>query len=53
MSEVFNHFLDDDIYRVPNELTILLHDAADEGDQVAIGILEKTAKNWACCECSH
>ena len=42
VSEMFNKFLDDDIYHVPAKLAEVLHEAADEGDDVAISILEKT-----------
>jgi len=39
MEELVNAFLDDDIYSVPNDLTRVLHEAANEGDSVAIKIL--------------
>ncbi|MEK3889203.1 N-acetylglucosamine kinase [Bacillus sp. FSL K6-3431] len=42
--DMFNTFLDDEVYNVPNELTIVLHQAAYEGDEVAIRILEETGK---------
>lgn len=41
MEEVYDHFLDNDIYHVPNDLTILLHEAADEGDELAIRLLRR------------
>lgn len=44
VEEMFHKFLDDDIYHVPNELTVVLHKAADDGDKVAIRILEKTGE---------
>jgi N-acetylglucosamine kinase-like BadF-type ATPase len=41
MAEVYDHFLDDDIYQVPYDLTIVLHEAADEGDELAIRLLRQ------------
>lgn len=41
MDELINHFLDRQVKNVPGELTILLHEAADEGDQLAIQLLSK------------
>ncbi|MCJ8009919.1 N-acetylglucosamine kinase [Lederbergia wuyishanensis] len=44
MEEVFNHFLDNDMYHVPNDLALILHEAADEGDPLAISLMEKMGK---------
>jgi N-acetylglucosamine kinase-like BadF-type ATPase len=41
MEQVYDHFLDNDIYRVPYDLTIVLHEAADEGDELAIRLLRE------------
>jgi N-acetylglucosamine kinase-like BadF-type ATPase len=41
MGEVFDYYLDHDIYTVPPELTLILHQAGDEGDELAIEILEE------------
>ncbi|WP_026562854.1 BadF/BadG/BcrA/BcrD ATPase family protein [Bacillus sp. J37] len=40
MDQLVNDFLDQDIYEVPGELTIVLHEAAAEGDQLAIQLLK-------------
>ncbi|HEX7056307.1 MAG TPA: BadF/BadG/BcrA/BcrD ATPase family protein [Bacilli bacterium] len=43
MEEVFNYFLDHDIHHLPDgNLTLLLHEAANEGDRLAIRIIEET-----------
>ncbi len=42
MEQLVNDFLDRDIYEIPGELTIVLHEAADEGDLLAIQLLKKT-----------
>ncbi|TJY42873.1 ATPase [Cohnella pontilimi] len=42
MDQVYDHFLDNDIYEVPRDLTILLHEAADEGDELAIQLLRRS-----------
>lgn len=44
MEQLFHDFLDRDIYDVPGELTLVLHEAADEGDLLAIQILSNTGK---------
>lgn len=44
MEQLVDDFLDRDIYDVPGELTIVLHEAADEGDLLAIQILRNTGK---------
>jgi N-acetylglucosamine kinase-like BadF-type ATPase len=41
MGELYDHFLDHDIYTVPRDLTIILHEAADEGDELAIRLLRE------------
>ncbi|MBS4219791.1 ATPase [Bacillus sp. FJAT-49711] len=41
MEELFNHFLDHDIYHAPNNLALILHEAADKGDKLAISLMEK------------
>lgn len=41
MEEVYDHFLDNDIYEVPRDLTLILHEAADEGDELAIRLLRR------------
>ncbi|WP_274650995.1 N-acetylglucosamine kinase [Paenibacillus humicola] len=41
MEEVYNHFLDYDINSVPRDLAIVLHEAADEGDELAIRLLRE------------
>lgn len=40
MQDLFDYFLDNDINEVPGQLTLLLHEAADEGDALSIRILE-------------
>jgi N-acetylglucosamine kinase-like BadF-type ATPase len=42
MGEVYDHFLDNDIYEVPRDLTLVLHEAADEGDELAIRLLRRS-----------
>lgn len=42
MEQVYNHFLDNDLCDVPLDLTILLHEAADEGDELAIALLRRS-----------
>ncbi|MBM7691746.1 N-acetylglucosamine kinase-like BadF-type ATPase [Peribacillus deserti] len=42
MEQLVNDFLDRDIFDVPGELTITLHEAAAEGDPLAIQILSET-----------
>lgn len=44
MDSLINTFLDDDRYDVPSELTMLLHNAAEENDILAINILKNTGK---------
>lgn len=44
MEQLVDHFLDRDIYEVPSELTIVLHEAAAEGDHLAIKLLRKTGE---------
>jgi N-acetylglucosamine kinase-like BadF-type ATPase len=44
MEEVYNDFLDRDINDVPREMTLLLHEAADEGDELAIRILRQAGR---------
>lgn len=39
MEELLNDFLDKQIYSVPGELTIVLHEAVNEGDPLAIRLL--------------
>lgn len=41
---MFNHFLDENIRQVPADLSIVLHEAAGEGDSVAIRLLETCGK---------
>ncbi len=41
VQEMFDHFLDHDIDKIPGQLTIVLHEAADRGDELAIRILQK------------
>ncbi|WP_456276592.1 N-acetylglucosamine kinase [Bacillus sp. AK128] len=44
MEEVFHDYLDKDINTVPSSLAIVLHQAADCGDQLAISLLERVGK---------
>ncbi|NBD28159.1 ATPase [Paenibacillus sp. T1] len=44
MGQVFDHFLDQDIEQVPGSLTIVLHEAADEGDELAIRLLRRAGE---------
>ncbi|WP_175639433.1 N-acetylglucosamine kinase [Metabacillus schmidteae] len=44
MEQLVNDFLDRDIYEVPGELAIVLHEAAAEGDHLAIQLLRKTGE---------
>ncbi|MCJ8009203.1 N-acetylglucosamine kinase [Lederbergia wuyishanensis] len=44
MEQLVNDFLDREIYRVSAKLTVVLHEAANEGDEVAIRILRETGK---------
>lgn len=44
MEEVYNHYLDNEIYHVPLHLTLLLHEAAARGDGLAIRILVDTGR---------
>ncbi|WP_078555599.1 N-acetylglucosamine kinase [Bacillus alkalicellulosilyticus] len=44
VEEMFHSFLDEDRYDVPIQLTQVLHEAADEGDQLSISILEKAGQ---------
>ncbi|MBS4179015.1 N-acetylglucosamine kinase [Lederbergia citrea] len=44
MPDLVNNYLDNDIYHAPNQLAIVLHEAANKGDEVAISILEKTGE---------
>jgi N-acetylglucosamine kinase-like BadF-type ATPase len=41
MEQVYDYFLDNDIQEVPRDLTIQLHAAADEGDELAIRLLRR------------
>jgi N-acetylglucosamine kinase-like BadF-type ATPase len=41
MEQVYDYFLDNDIQEVPRDLTIQLHEAADEGDELAIRLLRR------------
>lgn len=40
MEAVFNHWLDEDLWRVPGDLTVVLHEAEKQGDELAIRLLE-------------
>ncbi|WP_134703007.1 N-acetylglucosamine kinase [Ammoniphilus sp. YIM 78166] len=42
MEEMLNHFLDREVKEVPGQLTLILHEAADLGDELAIRILRNT-----------
>ncbi|HET7656821.1 MAG TPA: BadF/BadG/BcrA/BcrD ATPase family protein, partial [Bacillales bacterium] len=44
MEEVFNYYLDHDLKHVPADLTIVLHQAAEEGDLLAIQLLQKEGR---------
>jgi N-acetylglucosamine kinase-like BadF-type ATPase len=44
MEQVYDHFLDHDIDQVPYDLTIVLHEAADEGDELAIRLLRQAGR---------
>ncbi|MCR8634342.1 N-acetylglucosamine kinase [Paenibacillus radicis (ex Xue et al. 2023)] len=44
MEALVNDFLDRDVRQVPGELTIVLHQAADEGDELAIELLRGSGK---------
>jgi N-acetylglucosamine kinase-like BadF-type ATPase len=44
MEEVYNDFLDRDIHDVPRDLSLLLHEAADEGDELAIRLLRRAGR---------
>jgi N-acetylglucosamine kinase-like BadF-type ATPase len=41
---MFNYYLDENIHRIPAQLSVVLHQAAEEGDSVAIRILENCGK---------
>jgi N-acetylglucosamine kinase-like BadF-type ATPase len=41
MDNLINTFLDHDVTTVSGELTLILHEAADEGDELSIRILKK------------
>lgn len=42
MEHLFNDFLDQDIYHISGELTIVLHQAADLNDELAVRLLRET-----------
>ncbi|WP_274364987.1 N-acetylglucosamine kinase [Paenibacillus thermotolerans] len=42
--QTLNHYLDHELYSVPRNVTIVLHEAADKGDLLAIQLLETTGK---------
>ncbi len=44
MEALINDFLDHERSTVPFDLTLLLHEAADSGDQLSISIMEKTGR---------
>lgn len=44
MEELFNDYLDNNIYSVPGELTIALHETASAGDELAINLLKATGE---------
>lgn len=44
METVFNHWLDEDLWNVPQNLTVVLHKAAAERDGLAIRLLETTGR---------
>jgi N-acetylglucosamine kinase-like BadF-type ATPase len=44
LETMHNHMLDEDIYSVSRDLTQVLHQAADEGDELAINLLRKTGE---------
>lgn len=44
METVFNHWLDEDLWNVPQNLTVVLHKAAAEGDGLAIRLLKTTGR---------
>lgn len=44
MQEMFDKFLDTDTVRVPRDLTKVLHQAADEGDELANRLLQTTGR---------
>lgn len=44
MEQVVNYYLDHELGEVPADLTLVLHKAAAEGDEVSIGILEHTGR---------
>ncbi|TDF93033.1 N-acetylglucosamine kinase [Paenibacillus piri] len=44
MEELVNDFLDRDVQKVPGELAIVLHQAADAGDELAIELLRGSGK---------
>ncbi|MFC5701890.1 N-acetylglucosamine kinase [Cohnella faecalis] len=44
MEQLWNDYLDKDIYSVPAHLTLVLHDAADQGDEAAGSILAQTGR---------
>ncbi|MCM3630885.1 ATPase [Paenibacillus glycanilyticus] len=41
MGRVYDHFLDNDINQVPRDLTLVLHEAGDEGDELAVRLLRR------------
>lgn len=47
MEELFNDFLDREVTSVPRELTLVLHRAADEGDELAIRYLRHVGDELA------
>ena len=44
MGQAFDHFLDQDIQEVPRDLTLVLHEAGDEGDELAIRLLRRAGE---------
>ncbi|KIL39155.1 ATPase [Gordoniibacillus kamchatkensis] len=44
MEETVNRFLDNDIYEVPRDLAIVLHEAAAEGDELSIRLLREAGR---------
>ncbi|GGD95898.1 N-acetylglucosamine kinase [Paenibacillus nasutitermitis] len=47
MEEMWNDYLDRDIYEVSRDLTLVLHQTADEGDELASSLLRQTGRELA------
>ncbi|MFC5650465.1 N-acetylglucosamine kinase [Paenibacillus solisilvae] len=41
MGQVYDYFLDNDIMEVSHDMTLILHEAGDEGDELAIQLLRR------------